>query len=107
MDDILETEEKNFRGEKSDDANIVFIGSKPLVNYVKSVIMQFNKRNASEVIIKSRGKFISKAVDAAEVSKRALDKRGIKVKNIHISSDSFEKEGKTTNISTMDIVLGV
>ena len=99
-----ENKPKTFEGENS---NVIFVGSKPLVNYIRGVITQFSKRGAKEVIIKSRGKFISKAVDAAEVSKRALDKRGIKVKNIHISSDSFEKEGKTTNISTMDIVLGV
>ncbi len=91
----------------SNDGNVVFIGSKPLVNYIKSIIMQFNKRNMLEVVIKSRGKFISKAVDAAEVSKRVLEKKGVKVKNIAISGDSFEKEGKRTNISTMDIVLGI
>lgn len=87
--------------------NVVFIGSKPLVNYVRSVMLQFNKRNASEVIIKSRGKFISKAVDVAEVSKRSLEKNGVKTKGIKISSETFEKEGKTTNISAMDIVLGI
>ncbi len=87
------------------EENIVFIGSKPLVNYIKSIMMQFNKRNASEVIIKSRGKFISKAVDAAEVSKRVLEKKGVKIKSISTSSDSFEKEGKRTNISIMEIIL--
>jgi len=57
-------------------------------------------------VIKSRGKFISKAVDVAEVSKRSLEGQQIKVKSISISSESFETEGRRTNISTMDIVLG-
>ena len=90
---------------KNAGENIVFIGSKPLVNYIKSIMMQLNKRNAAEVVIKSRGKFISKAVDAAEVSKRVLEKKGIKIKSISTSSDSFEKEGRRTNISTMEIIL--
>lgn len=87
--------------------NIVFVGAKPLVTYIKSIIAQFNKRNSSEVVLKSRGKFISKAVDAAEVSRRILFKKGVKVKAIDISSESFEREGKQNNISTMDIVLGI
>ena len=85
--------------------NVIFVGSKPLVNYIRGVIMQFNKREASEVVIKSRGKFISKAVDIAEIAKRTLSEKGVCVKGISISSESFDAEGKQTNISTMDIVL--
>ncbi len=91
---------------KEIDDNTVFIGNKSLVNYIKSVLIQFNKRNASEVIIKSRGKFISKAVDVAEIVKRTLEKKGVHVKDIKISSEHFETEGKRTTISTMEIVLG-
>jgi len=86
--------------------NVVFVGSKPLVNYIRGVMTQFTKWNAPEVTIKSRGKFISKAVDVAEVSKRSLEELNAYVKDIKISSESFESEGKKTNISTMDIVLG-
>ena len=89
-----------------ENSNVIFIGSKPLVNYIRGVVAQFNRANASEVIIKSRGKFISKAVDVAEVAKRSLTDKNIKVKSISISSESFEADGRRTNISTMDIVLG-
>ena len=82
-----------------------FIGRKPLVNYIRGVITQFNRKDAREAVIKSRGKFISKAVDVAEVSKRSFESGQIKVKSINIASESFETEGKRTNISTMDIVL--
>ena len=67
---------------------------------------QFKRRGAGEVVIKSRGKFISKAVDVAEVSRRNLEELGVKIKDIDISSESFEVNGKKTNVSTMDIVLG-
>ena len=102
----------NFHASKSPNKtqglfdNIIFIGSKPLVNYVRGVIVQFKKHGAKEVVIKSRGKFISKAVDVAEIAKRSLNDINAEVKGISIASESFEAEGKKTNISTMDIVLG-
>jgi len=85
--------------------NVVFVGSKPLVNYIRAVITQFTKWEAPEVTIKSRGKFISKAVDVAEVVKRSLEEKSVKIKGVRIASESFESEGKNTNVSTMDIVL--
>lgn len=102
-----EKEEKKDGPGKRENDNIVFIGSKPLVNYIRGVIIQFTKWNASEVIIKSRGKFISKAVDVAEVSKRSLEEKNAYIKDIRIASESFEANGKKTNVSTMDIVLGL
>lgn len=88
----------------NENDNTIFVGSKPLVNYIRGVITQFMKREASEVVIKSRGKFISKAVDVAEVAKRSLE-NSVKIKEVKIGSESFESEGRRTNISTMDITL--
>jgi archaea-specific DNA-binding protein len=89
------------------DENTIFIGGKPFMNYVTGVVMQFTTKGAKEVTIKSRGKFISRAVDVSEVStKRFLKEQGIVVKDIKINSEEFEsKEGKKVNVSTMDIVL--
>ena len=54
--------------------NNIFIKNKPFMNYVTGVVMQFTAKNADEVVIKARGKFISRAVDVAEVaSKRFLE----------------------------------
>ncbi len=91
---------------KAKDA-VIFVGSKPFMNYVTGVIMQFTTQNAPEVTISSRGKFISKAVDIAEVvAKRFLKDQNISVKEIKINSEEFtNKEGKKINVSTMDIVL--
>lgn len=91
--------------ERKENDNIIFIGSKPLVNYIRGVITQFIRWEAPEVVIKSRGKFISKAVDVAEVAKRSLEEKSVYIKDINIASESFESEGKKTNISTMDIIL--
>ena len=54
--------------------NNIFIGGKPFMNYVTGVVMQFTTKNAEDVIVKARGKFISRAVDVAEVAcKRFLE----------------------------------
>ncbi|MFH1072834.1 MAG: RNA-binding protein [Nanoarchaeota archaeon] len=65
-----------------DDSNSIFIGEKPFMNYVTSVIMQFTTKNANEVIIKARGKFISRAVDVAEVSRKRFLKDQFKINDI-------------------------
>lgn len=87
--------------------NVVFIGAKPFMNYVTGVVMQFTTQNATEMTIKARGKFISKAVDVAEVArKRFLKDQNISIKDIKINSEEFEnKEGKKVNVSIIDIVL--
>lgn len=86
--------------------NSIFIGNKPFMNYVTGVVMQFTTKDASEVTVKARGKFISRAVDVAEVaSKRFLD-GAVGVKDIHINSEEFEnKEGRQIRVSTIEIVL--
>lgn len=92
---------------KKEDENTVFIGSKPFMNYVTGVVMQFTTKGSSEVIVKARGKFISRAVDVAEVTtKRFLKEQNIEVKDIKIDSEEFEnKEGKKVNVSTIEITL--
>ncbi len=86
--------------------NSVFIGNKPFMNYVTGVVMQFTTKGASEVIVKARGKFISRAVDVSEVAgKRFLDNT-IAVKDIKIDSEEFEnKEGKQVRVSNIEITL--
>jgi len=89
------------------DDNSIFVGGKPFMNYVTAVVMQFTTKNAEEVLVKARGKFISRAVDIAEVAaKRFLDGQ-ITVKEIRIDSEEFQnKEGKQVRVSTIEIILG-
>jgi DNA-binding protein Alba len=86
--------------------NIIFIGNKSFMNYVTGVVMQFTTKNAPEVSIKARGKFIARAVDVAEVSAKRFLKDQIKVKEIKINSEEFtNKEGKQVRVSTIEVVL--
>jgi DNA-binding protein len=100
-------EQKQESNKEREDTNIIFIGEKPFMNYVTGVVTQFKTKQQKEVIIKARGKFISRAVDVAEVSaKKFLKEENIKVKDIKINSEEFEnKEGRKVNVSTIDIVL--
>jgi DNA-binding protein len=76
------------------------------MNYVTGVVMQFTTKNASEVTVKARGKFISRAVDVSEVASKRFLKDTVEVKGILIDSDEFEnKEGRQVRVSTIEITL--
>ena len=93
--------------QKRKEDNVIFIGTKPFMNYVTSVVMQFTTKESDKVIIKARGKFINRAVDVAEVvKKKFLKDKNIEVEKIEIDSEELEnKEGRKTNVSTIEIVL--
>lgn len=74
--------------------------------YVTGIVMQFTTQGATEVSVKARGKFISRAVDVAEVASKRFLENQIKVHNIQINSEEFEnKEGRQVRVSTIDITL--
>jgi len=100
------TPAKTIKKRNPSDRNTVFIGSKPFMNYVTAVVMQFTTQNSGTVSVKSRGKFVSKAVDVAEVVKRRFMSGQIDVAGVEIGSESFEnKEGRQVSVSTIDIKL--
>ncbi len=103
----IESEEKEEQTLNLD--NYVFIGKKPFMNYVTAVVMQFSTKGAKEVIIKARGKFITRAVDVAEICiKKFLKDYDVEVKRISIDSEEVaNKEGKKVNVSIIEIVLGL
>ena len=86
--------------------NSIFIGNKPFMNYVTGVVMQFTTKGSNEVVIKARGKFISRAVDVAEVATKRFLEGAVEPKEIRIDSEAFtNKEGKEVRVSTIEIVL--
>ena len=86
------------------DNNIVYVGNKPVMNYVLAVVKEFNN-GASEVIIKARGKAISRAVDAAEVSRNRFI-TDAKINGITIGTEKMQSENGSSNVSIIEIVLG-
>jgi len=76
------------------------------VNYVTGVVMQFTTQGADEVMIKGRGKFISKCVDISEVASKRFLENVVHLKNIKIDSEEFEnKEGRLVRVSTIELTL--
>lgn len=70
--------------------------------------MQFTTQGASEVVVKARGRFISRAVDIVEVAtKRFLDGQiELARDGIKVGSEEFEnKEGKQVRVSYIEISL--
>jgi DNA-binding protein len=83
--------------------NTVFVGNKPVMNYVLAVITQFNN-GAEEVAIKARGKAISRAVDTAEIAlNRFLE--GVTKKEIITSTEVIDTDSGKTNVSSIEIIL--
>jgi len=86
--------------------NSIFVGEKPFMNYVTGVVMQFTTQQANEVTIKARGKFISRAVDIAEVASKRFLEGVVHVDSIGINSEEFtNKEGRQVRVSTIEIAL--
>jgi len=83
--------------------NTVFVGNKPVMNYVLAVITRFNN-GAEEVAIKARGKAISRAVDTAEIAlNRFLE--GVIKKEIITSTEVIDTDSGKTNVSSIEIIL--
>ena len=89
------------RANKSD--NVVLIGKKPIMNYVTACITFFNS-GKKQVVVKARGRAISRAVDTIELLRRAFVKN-LEINNINISTEElFRAEGsEKSNVSTIEI----
>ncbi len=84
--------------------DVVYVGNKPVMNYVLAVVTQFNS-GTNNVTIKARGRAISRAVDVAEVVRnRFLD--NVEVKDILISTEKVTSDRGETNVSAMEITIG-
>ncbi|MCK9566088.1 MAG: DNA-binding protein Alba [Methanothrix sp.] len=84
--------------------DVVFVGNKPVMNYVLAVVTQFNN-GAEDVRIMARGRAISRAVDVAEVS-RSRFLSDVTVKGISITTEVLNTERGETNVSAIEITLG-
>ena len=85
-------------------SNTVFIGRKPVLNYVLACMTLF-KSGHEEIIIKARGRSISRAVDVVEVLKNRFMPNA-EVADIQIGTESLDSEDRgPSNVSTIDIIV--
>ena len=90
---------------KMKDVNTVYIGSKPPIAYVMALITAFNSTGADSVVLKARGRAISRAVDVAEIA-RSRYLNDLKTEKIEIGSEQMPTEdGRTRGVSTIAITL--
>ena len=102
-------EEKTIKKEtvKKRDENTIFVGSKPPMSYVLAVVTQFNTSGSDEVLLKARGRAISRAVDTAEIVRNRFV-TDAEVKEITIGTESMtNEEGRTSNVSSIEIILTI
>lgn len=93
--------------EKENDSNVVYVGNKPPMNYVTAIMALLNSGNFDEVTLKARGNAISKAVDAAEITRNRFVTNAI-IKDIKIGTESLDREdGRSSNVSSIEIILAL
>jgi DNA-binding protein len=83
-------------------SNEIFIGKKPLMTYVTATLVQL--ANEPTVVIKARGKSITRAVDVAQIIVKRMDTLGYKIGPIKLGSETVQSEdGRTRNVSTIEV----
>lgn len=84
--------------------NLVIMGVKPLMNYVVACLSLFNG-GAETVLIRARGKHISKAVDLVELIRRVF-LRDAEIRGIKLGTDDLVRDdGKDAKVSIIEIML--
>ncbi len=83
--------------------NNIFIGKKPLMVYALSAQLQL--ANYPEVILRARGRAISRAVDVAQVLVNRIGKDLYEVADIKIGTEELGEGDQKRNVSTIEIVV--
>jgi DNA-binding protein len=94
------------RSKQSIDESTIYVGKKPTMNYVLAVVTQFNS-GSTEIVIKARGRSISRAVDVAEIVRHRFVSTAT-IKDIKIDTEQLDTdEGPTINVSSIEIILAM
>ena len=101
---IEKQEKTEKKPEKKAEEGLVLIGLKPVMRYVVACLTSFNS-GADKVVVKARGRAISKAVDTTEVLRRTFLK-DVDIAKIEIGTEEMSRPDRPkSNVSTMEIVL--
>lgn len=95
---------ENMATQGTTPSNVILVGKKPVMNYVMAVLALLNQ-GVDEVIVKARGRAISKAVDAVEIIRNKLLAEKVEVKDIKIGSQVVQGQDRTSRVSTIEITL--
>jgi len=82
--------------------NVVFIGRKPVMNYVLACLTYLNS-GSNKIVVKARGRAIPRAVDTIEVLRRSFAK-GLQLEGISLSTEEVAREeGQKSRVSAIEI----
>jgi len=73
------------------------------MTYVTATLVQL--ANEPTVIVKARGKSITRAVDVAQIIVKRMDSLGYRISNVKLGSDILNStdSDKPRNVSTIDV----
>ena len=72
------------------------------MTYVTATLVQL--ANEPMVVIKARGKSITRAVDVAQIIVKRMDTLGYKVGPVKVGTESIQSDdGRTRNVSTIEV----
>ena len=87
--------------------NVIFIGQKTAMNYVMACFTVI-QAGMKEIVIKARGRAISRAVDVAEILKNRFMQNQVKITGVVIGTETIEsKDRGAFSVSTMEITIEV
>lgn len=102
-EEIPEAEAEGAEKEEvKEEVSPIFIGRKPMMSYALAALLQFDA-GSKDVVLKARGRAISKAVDVAELIKRRLLVNNVELKSINIGTEILGEDKR--NVSIIEIVL--
>lgn len=83
---------------------VILVGRKPTMNYVLATTLPLSE--GKKVVLKARGRAISKAVDVVEVVRRRFIKDA-KIEKVNIGTEEGRvgNDGRPRNVSTIEITL--
>ncbi|MDY6780862.1 MAG: DNA-binding protein Alba [Halobacteria archaeon] len=90
--------------EEEGGVDTVYVGNKTPMKYVQAAMTSFNQGN-QQVVLKSRGRAISTAVDTAEILRREF-MEDVDIEDIEISTEEIEDDdGEEVKLSSMRITM--
>jgi len=85
------------------EETVIFIGNKPPMRYVTAMITAINRDGADSLVLKARGRAISRAVDVSEIAKNRFI-TDLETSSIEIGTEQLPAmDGGTRGVSTIAI----
>ncbi|MCS6787962.1 MAG: RNA-binding protein [Aigarchaeota archaeon] len=83
---------------------VIIVGRKPLLRYVLATITSLN-RGSEEVVVRGRGRSVSKCVDVVMTLKRSFF-RDLEIRGISVGTDEVRIGERTINLSYIEVRVG-